>query len=70
MLTTCLLEWVGSGGVRESLAVKEAEKSDKRVVLIDGEKLAHLMIKYSVGVKKARDPIEIQEVDDDYFEDL
>ena len=51
-------------------AVKEAEKSDKRVVLIDGEELAHLMIKYSVGVKKARDPIEIQEVDDDYFEDL
>ena len=50
--------------------MKEAEKSDKRVVLIEGEELVHLMIRYSVGVKKARASIEIQEIDESYFEDL
>ncbi|WP_254205535.1 restriction endonuclease [Nocardia alni] len=38
-----------------------------RVVLIDGERLTSLMIKYGVGVQE-RKVIPIVEVDDDYFE--
>ena len=51
-------------------AIEAAEKSDKRIVLIDGKKLAKLMIEHGVGVKKVRSPIEIQALDEDYFKDL
>ncbi|MDW8444350.1 MAG: restriction endonuclease [Acetobacteraceae bacterium] len=38
-----------------------------RIVLIDGERLADLMIRHNVGVRTKR-TIEIKDVDSDYFE--
>lgn len=38
----------------------------RSVVLIDGERLAELMIRYGVGVTK-RDTFAVHEVDEDYF---
>lgn len=39
------------------------------LVLIDGEKLARLMIKYNLGVTVER-AIEIKRVESDYFDDV
>ena len=50
--------------------MKEAEKSDKRVVLIDGKKLTQLMIDHGIGVKDKQKPLRLQEIDEGYFEDL
>jgi Restriction endonuclease len=41
---------------------------EQKVVLIDGNKLADLMIKYNVGVSVER-VIEIKRIDSDYFEE-
>ena len=38
-----------------------------RVILIDGERLTRLMIRYGVGVQVKR-RIEIVEIDEDFFE--
>ena len=38
-----------------------------RVVLIDGQRLAALMIRYGVGVQVRRS-VQIVEVDEDFFE--
>lgn len=38
-----------------------------RVILIDGQRLAALMIKYGIGVQ-TRDTFVVVEVDEDYFE--
>ena len=51
-------------------AREEAKMSNGQIILIDGNELARLMIKHGVGVKNTREPMNIQEVDDDYFEDL
>ena len=51
-------------------AKEEAKLSNGQIILIDGNELARLMIKHGVGVKNTREPMNIQEVDDDYFEDL
>jgi restriction system protein len=40
----------------------------QRIILIDGEKLAKLMIQYGVGVRIER-TVEIKRVDLDYFEE-
>ena len=40
----------------------------KRVVLIDGEELAGLMIRHQVGVR-VKDVFEIKKIDEDYFEE-
>lgn len=48
-------------------AVEYAESVATRVVLIDGERLAELMIRYRVGVQVKR-VLEIVEVDEDFFE--
>lgn len=40
---------------------------DRKIILIDGKRLAQLMIKYNLGVS-VKDTIEIKEVDIDYFE--
>lgn len=40
---------------------------EKKVVLIDGKKLAQLMIKYNLGVS-AKDTYQIKTIDSDYFE--
>ncbi len=43
--------------------------SSKNIVLIDGEYLTQLMIKYSVGCK-VKEMINIQKIDDDFFEEF
>jgi restriction system protein len=42
------------------------ERLRQRVVLIDGEQLADLMIEHGVGVTTAR-TYEIKRIDEDYF---
>ena len=42
-------------------------KSNKRIVLIDGEKLTNLMIEYDVGVS-TKDTYKIKTLDNDYFD--
>lgn len=49
-------------------ARKYAEKSSKKIVLIDGRELAQFMIEYNVGVS-VKHIYEIKRVDSDYFED-
>jgi restriction system protein len=44
-----------------------AEKSHKKVVFIDGERLVHLMIDYNVGVRTSR-KVEIKAIDQDFFD--
>ena len=41
--------------------------SPKRIVLIDGEELAHLMVQHGVGVRLS-DRYEVKRIDEDYFE--
>lgn len=48
-------------------AVQYAEAIQSRVILIDGERLARLMIRYGVGVQVER-TVEIVKVDEDFFE--
>lgn len=43
-----------------------AENIENKIVLIDGEKLAELMIEYNIGVNVQR-IIEIKRIDSDYF---
>ena len=38
-----------------------------RIILIDGERLAALMIKYGIGVQ-TRDVFTVVEVDEDFFD--
>ena len=40
--------------------------SSKRIVLVDGEELANLMLRYNVGVR-VRDVYELKGLDEDYF---
>lgn len=49
-------------------ANKAAEGSTVQVVLIDGPKLAELMVRYKVGVL-VRDVIELKEIDEGFFDD-
>ena len=46
-------------------------RSPKRIVLIDGEELARLMVKHDIGVR-AKMTLEVKQIDEDYFgaEDL
>lgn len=44
-----------------------AESVPTRVILIDGERLAWLMIRYGVGVQ-VKSRIEVVEIDEDFFE--
>jgi restriction system protein len=43
-----------------------ADRLARRIVLIDGERLAALMIRYGVGVT-TRDTFAVQEIDEDFF---
>jgi restriction system protein len=43
-----------------------AERSHKRLILIDGEELTRLLVRYGVGVRTSR-TIELKRVDQDYF---
>ena len=44
------------------------EKSPKRIILIDGEQLARLMVEHNIGVRLKMPPYEIKRIDEDYFE--
>ena len=44
------------------------EKSPKRIILIDGEELARLMVEHDVGVRLKMPPYEIKRIDEDYFD--
>ena len=44
------------------------EKSPKRIILIDGEELARLMVEHNIGVRLKMPPYEIKRIDEDYFE--
>lgn len=48
-------------------AVEYAQSIQDRVVLIDGQRLADLLVRYGVGVHTVR-TIEIVEIDEDFFE--
>ena len=48
-------------------AVEYASSVDRKVVLIDGTKLATLMIEHNVGISTVR-TFEIKRIDSDYFE--
>ena len=51
-----------------SLAAREtADFLSKRIVLIDGDQLTKLMIRYNVGCR-IEDTLHIKKVDEDYFE--
>lgn len=43
------------------------KRSPKRIVLIDGEELAHLMVRHGVGVR-TRVRHEVKQIDEDYFD--
>jgi len=45
-----------------------AEDVPQRIILVDGEKLAKLMIQYGVGVRIER-TVDIKRIDLDYFEE-
>lgn len=55
-----------SGFSREAIAY--VDRIQQRVVLIDGEELARLLIEYDVGVR-VRSTIKIKSLDEDYFSD-
>ena len=42
-------------------------RSPKRIILIDGEKLAQLMVKHGIGVR-TRLTYEIKRIDEDWFD--
>lgn len=50
-----------------SSAVSYADSVATRVVLIDGRRLANLMIRYGVGVQVKR-ALQVVQIDEDYFE--
>lgn len=43
-----------------------SERGPKRIILIDGEELTRLLVKYGVGVRTFR-TIELKKIDSDYF---
>jgi restriction system protein len=46
-----------------------AQRSHKRLVLIDGEELTRLLAQYDIGVRAYR-AVEMKKLDSDYFDDL
>ena len=48
-------------------AIQTAESLSKRIVLIDGEQLADLMIRYKVGCR-VEEELHVMKVDEDFFE--
>lgn len=48
-------------------AIDTAQFLSKRIVLIDGEQLAKLMIRYNVGCR-VEETLEIKKIDEDYFD--
>jgi restriction system protein len=52
----------------KSTAIDYAESISQKVILIDGSRLADLMIEHNIGVSTIR-TIELKRLDSDYFED-
>ncbi|MCI0467307.1 MAG: restriction endonuclease, partial [Beijerinckiaceae bacterium] len=50
-----------------SSATKTAESLGKRIVLIDGEQLAKLMVRHNVGCR-VEDTLHIKKIDEDFFD--
>jgi restriction system protein len=50
-------------------ARQTAAQLGRRIVLIDGEELARLMIRYSVGCR-TRQTVELKQLDDDFFDGI
>lgn len=50
-------------------AKNTTKKSSKNIILIDGDRLTQLMIKYSVGCK-IKESINIKKIDGDFFEEM
>ncbi len=48
-------------------AIETAHYLSKRTVLIDGDHLARLMIRYNVGCR-IEDTLEIKRIDEDFFD--
>ena len=48
-------------------AKRYVERSQKRIILIDGEELARLMVEHNVGVRR-KSNYEIKRLDEDYFD--
>jgi restriction system protein len=46
-----------------------AQRSHKRLILIDGEELTRLLVRYGIGVRVYR-AVEMKRLDTDYFEDI
>ena len=57
-----------SGSVRLPPIIRQLENLPQRVILIDGNRLAELMIEHNVGVSRAY-AYEIKRIDSDYFEE-
>ena len=51
-----------------STAVEFAGTVQQRVILIDGQRLAGLMIEHNIGVSRAY-AYELKRIDSDYFEE-
>ena len=49
-------------------ALKKAREAIHKIILIDGEKLGDLMIRYNVGVQ-VKTAYEVKQVDEDFFEE-
>lgn len=49
-------------------AIKTVEKLGKQIVLIDGKRLANLMVEYNIGCRE-EDIIRLKKIDEEYFED-
>ena len=45
-----------------------AERVPKRQILIDGEELSRLLVRFGVGVRGVR-TVELKKIDSDYFEE-
>lgn len=50
-----------------SSAIETAQYLSKRIVLVDGDQLAKLMVRYNVGCR-IEETLEIKKIDEDYFE--
>ena len=50
-----------------STAQEYVKRSPKRIVLIDGDELARLMVEYDVGVR-VKERYELKRIDEDFFE--
>ncbi len=48
-------------------ALEYVEKSPKRIVLINGRKLAELMVKHNIGVRRTA-TYDVKRIDDEYFD--